>query len=121
MASRRSLRRAMSPELMGRRAVTRTEMRDRPGQVTVGGGADGIRDRAAETPIARGVYLARLPQVAPVEIGPQRVKEYQFRVGGLPEQEVRQPLLPRRPHEQVHIGNIRFVQVAREKPLVDLV
>src|SRR5215475_442572 len=82
---------------------------------------DGIRHRAAEPPVPCGVYLARVPQVAAVEVGPERVEEHQFRVGGLPEQEVRQALLAGRPDEQIHIRNTGFVQVAGEKAFVDLV
>src|SRR5262245_56225852 len=73
------------------------------------GAADGIRHRAAEPAVPCGVYLARVPQVAAVEVGPERVKEHQFRVGGLPDQEVRKALLAGRPDEQVHLRNTGFV------------
>jgi hypothetical protein len=56
---------------------------------------DGIRHGAAEPAVAAGVDLARVPQMAPVEIGPERVEKDQFGVGGLPQEEVRKALLAR--------------------------
>src|SRR5690606_12042329 len=45
--------------------------------------------------VSGGVDLAGVPEVAAVEVGPQRVEEDHLRVGGLPEQEVGRALLPR--------------------------
>ena len=54
---------------------------------------DRIRLSATVPAVAAGVDLAGVPQVPPVEIGPERVEKHQFGVGGLPEQEVRKALL----------------------------
>jgi hypothetical protein len=59
--------------------------------------------------------------MTPVEVREQRVEKNELRVRRLPDEEVRGPLLPRRPHEQVHVRDARLVQVAREHSLVDLV
>jgi hypothetical protein len=59
--------------------------------------------------------------MAAVEVGPQGVQEDHLGVRGLPEQEVRRALLPRRPQEQVHLGYLGVVQVLRDRLLVDLV
>ena len=75
---------------------------------------------AAVPAVAAGVELAGVPQVPPVEIGPERVEKHQFRIGGLPEQEVRKALLARGSDEKVDLGNRRLVQLAGEHLFVDL-
>ena len=57
--------------------------------------------------------------MASVEIGEQRVKEDELGVGGLPDQEVRRPLLAGGPDEQVDVGNSRLVEITGEHVLVD--
>src|SRR5437868_11838315 len=71
--------------------------------------------------VAAGEDLAGVPQVPPVEIGPERVEEHQFGVGRLPEQEVREALLAGGPDEKVDLGNRRLVQITSEHLFVDLV
>src|SRR6185437_1218297 len=48
-------------------------------------------DERAEPPLARRVLIERRDEGRVVEIGPQNRQEHEFRVGRLPEQEVRQP------------------------------
>ena len=52
-----------------------------------------IGRRATVTPLPARVNFACVPKVPPVEIGPQRVKEYKLGISGLPQQEVGEPLL----------------------------
>src|SRR5207247_6813117 len=80
-----------------------------------------IRLGAAVPAVAAGVDLAGVPQVPPVEIGPERIEKNQFGVGGLPEQKVRKALLARGSDEKVDLGNRRLVQIAGEHLFVDLV
>jgi hypothetical protein len=47
-----------------------------------------VGNRAAEPPVTAGEQLARIPEVTPVEVGPQRVQEDQLRIRRLPQQEV---------------------------------
>src|SRR6266513_1761773 len=79
-------------------------------------------DRAggAEPPIARGVREAGLPQMPAIEVRPGGVDEHQLGVGGLPEQEVRGPLLTGRADEQVDVGQAGLVEMRGDRPLVDL-
>src|ERR1700683_1453402 len=86
-----------------------------------GGLRDRVRLGAAVAPVPARVDLARVPQVPPVEVGEQRVQEHELGVRGLPDQEVGGPLVPRRANEQVDIGDVGLVQIAREYSLVDLV
>src|SRR5262249_25005629 len=79
-----------------------------------------VRLGAAVPAVAAGEDLAGVPQVAPVEIGPECVEKHQFGVGRLPEQEVRKALLAGGPDEKVHSGNRRLVQVTGEHLFVDL-
>src|SRR5690348_4225658 len=72
------------------------------GEGWFGGGRAGryrIRLGAAVPAVAASEDLAGVPQVAPVEIGPERVEKHKFGVGGLPEQEVRKALLAGGPDE----------------------
>src|SRR5580658_3086508 len=92
---RRSVARRMpdSPSGIRRRELGRSETFF--GRENLWGGVrrDRVRLGAAVTAVAAGVDLAGVPEMAPVEVGPQGIEEDQFRVGGLPEQEVRQALL----------------------------
>ena len=69
---------------------------------------DRIGDRSAETAVPRRVDFAGMPQMPPVEIGPERVEKDKLRVSGLPEQEIRQPLLARGTDPQVDVGDFRL-------------
>ena len=87
-----------------------------PGGVeSIPGGVDGT----AVAAVASGIQLDRLPQVTAVEVRPQRVEEDHLGIGRLPEQEVRGPLLPRGPDEEVDVGHPRLGQVAGDGPLID--
>ena len=57
--------------------------------------------------------------MAAVKVGEERVEEHQLGVGGLPDQEIRHPLLAGRPDEQVDVGDAGLVQVTGEHRLVD--
>src|SRR5438477_11300139 len=61
-----------------------------------------------------------MPQMPPVEIGPERVEKDKLGICGLPEQEVRKALLTGGPDGKVDVGNGRLVQVTGEQFLVDL-
>src|SRR5487761_1621910 len=50
--------------------------------------SDGVGDRTPETTIPRGVDLACMPKMPPVEIGPERVEKDKLRISRLPEQEI---------------------------------
>src|SRR5882762_11757397 len=73
----------------------------------------------AEATVAAHVLLARRPQVAAVVVRPQLVLEDVLGIRRLPDEEVTSPPLPRRPDEQVHIGNVGAVQVLGERRLTD--
>src|SRR5690349_12265260 len=64
-------------------------------------------DRSAgagtESPLASGVFRQRRREVLRPEIGPQHIEEHQFGVGGLPQQEIGQPLLAGGPDDQIRI------------------
>src|SRR5437764_11973189 len=97
------------------------------GPVFEGGGGGRLRSRlgrhrvrhgAAVPAVAARVNLAGVPQMSPVEIGPKGVEENQLGISGLPEQEVRKPLLTGRSDEKVDIGNSGLIQVASEELFV---
>src|SRR5919201_2071187 len=58
------------------------------------------------------VVADRLEQMLPVEVRPQHGREVQLRVGGLPEQEVRDPLLAGGPDDEVGVRHVRVVETA---------
>src|ERR1700685_4459580 len=62
-----------------------------------------------------------MPEMPAVEIGPERVEKDKLGIGRLPEQKVREALLAGRADPQVDFRNIRLVEVAGEKILIDLV
>src|SRR5262249_30296834 len=73
----------------------------------------------AITPLA-AMKLAEGPlEVRLGEVRPERVDEHELGIGGLPQQEIAQPLLPAGPDDQVGIGHVRREQVALEERLVD--
>src|SRR6185437_1903782 len=83
--------------------------------------SDGVRNRATEAPIPRCEDFTRMPQMAPVEIGPESVEKDKLGISRLPQQEIGKPLLAGRADPQVDIRDIRLVEVTVEKLLVDLV
>src|SRR5690348_9547319 len=68
----------------------------------------------AAVKVAQGLF-----EIAFGEIGPQRRREHQLGVGGLPEQEVADALLAAGADEQVGIGDAGGEQPCRERVLVD--
>ena len=59
--------------------------------------------------------------MVPAEVGPQHLGEDQLAVGQLPQQEVRDAELARRPHHQIGIGHVGEVEVAGDGLLGDVV
>ena len=59
---------------------------------------------SAKTPFPRRVLIERGAEGNVVEIRPQDGKKHEFRVGGLPEQEVREPHLPGGANDEIGIG-----------------
>ena len=62
------------------------------------------------------VGLDRGAQLLLAEVGPERLREDELRVRGLPEHEVREPELARGAHEQVQVGELGRVQPLRDRP-----
>ena len=54
-----------------------------------------------------------------VEIGPVDRHEDQFAIGGLPHQEIRQPLLAAGADDEIGIGNVGRIEIAPERVGVD--
>src|SRR6187402_2628833 len=74
----------------------------------------------AEAAAAGGVLVDGRAEVVGVEVGPERVGEHELGVRGLPEEEVREPQLARRPHEQVDLAELGAVEPTGERALVDV-
>ncbi len=72
--------------------------------------------RRAEPPPAARVLLDRRAQPLLAEVGPERVVEDELRVGRLPEQEVRDPLLAGRADHEVGIGKLWRVETCGRWP-----
>src|SRR5690348_6235768 len=68
----------------------------------------------AAVEVAHGLF-----EIALGEIGPQRRREHQLGVSGLPEQEIADALLAAGADEQVGIGNAGGQQPRRERILID--
>src|SRR5581483_6722228 len=77
------------------------------------------RSSAAESTAAARVLLDRSAELRRPEVGPERVRERELRVGGLPQQEVRQPQLAGRADQEIGIRHLRRIEEARERRLVD--
>ena len=73
-------------------------------------------DEAAEAALAPTVFADRRFERGTVEIRPVDRDEYQFAVGRLPEQKIRQPLLAAGADDEIGIGNVRRVEIAAEVP-----
>src|SRR5215471_7693832 len=84
-------------------------------------GSPGSAVDGAEAPLPALVLPDRLEQVVAPEVRPQDVGEHQLGVGELPEEIVRDPELPRGPHEQVGVGHVRRVQASSDGAFADLV
>src|SRR5919198_1617459 len=76
---------------------------------------------AAEAAAAARIVLQGGAELRLAEVRPQGVDEDELGVRELPEQEVRDAKLARRPDQQVRIRHVRLVQAGRECLLVDLV
>src|ERR1700679_1385346 len=73
-----------------------------------------VRRSAAEAPRADAELRDRLLERRAREVGPHLVTEHELRVGGLPEQVVRQALLAAGADDQVWIVQVRRVEAAAE-------
>ena len=78
----------------------------------------GLRDQAAETPLAPVIFLDRAFKRCAVEVGPIGRNEHELAVGGLPQQEIRQPLLAAGADDQVGIGQVRRIEMLPERSAV---
>src|SRR6266511_2502948 len=76
---------------------------------------------AAETPGSASELEERRVERLRPEIGPQDVAGVELRVGGLPDEEVRQSLLAAGSDHEVRIWLARRVESARDRGLIDLV
>src|SRR5688500_3990416 len=59
-----------------------------------------------EPPPSAGVLLERVPEPVLAEVRPQRVREDELRVRGLPEQEIREPVFTRGADDEIGIGKV---------------
>src|SRR4051812_6031020 len=82
---------------------------------------EGMASGAPEPSVARRVFLAGRPQIAPVIVGPQLVLEDEFSVGRLPQHEVAGPLLTRSAQKQVDVGNVGSLHVSGDGGFGDAV
>ena len=75
----------------------------------------GLGDQAAETALALLVFADRGFERGAVEIRPIGRHEYQFAIGRLPQQEIRQPLLAAGADDQIGIGQIGRVEKTADR------
>src|SRR5918998_5073352 len=68
------------------------------------------RAQAAEAPFAPAVLVDGGPEGGVVEIRPEIGKEDEFRIGRLPGQEIRDPLLARGADDEIGIGHVPGVE-----------
>ena len=76
------------------------------------------RRRTAADDAANSSSASRRSAVA--EVGPERLREDELGVRRLPQQEVREPLLARRPDEEVDLGQLRRREARGERLVVDV-
>ena len=104
--------------------------RGRPcGARSSGGGTRGGRPAGArlskphtsEPPLAGLIAADGFEEIQLLKIGPVHVGEIQFRVGGLPQQEVAQPMLAAGADEQIRVRQVRGEQALVQGLLIDLV
>ena len=74
------------------------------GSASTTGSGSGLGDEPAEPALALPIFADRGFERGAVEIGPIGRHEYQFTIGRLPEQEIRQPLLAAGADNQIGIG-----------------
>src|SRR5665213_2895629 len=74
----------------------------------------GLCDKSAEPAFTLTVFEDRRFERGPVEVRPIGWHEYQFAIGRLPEQEIRQPLLAAGADNQIGIGNIRRIEITAD-------
>src|SRR5262245_61390374 len=100
----------MSGKGLGRHPSRRPRYRDlatsRSGPPSTTGEDSGVLGEAPEAPLALLVVADRLEQVLAGEIRPEDRREPEFRVGDLPEQEVRDPHLAARPDQEIRLGHV---------------
>ena len=77
------------------------------------GSRSGPRDQAAEPALAPAIFGDRALERRAVEIRPIDRHEHEFAVGRLPQQEIGQPLLAAGADDEIGIGQIRRVEIAR--------
>src|SRR5439155_25533839 len=75
---------------------------------------------AAEATLPSGELLQRVSEICVAEVRPECLREHELCVGGLPEQEVREALLPRRADEEVRIGELRRRESGGDRVIVDV-
>ena len=75
----------------------------------------GLRDQPAEPAFAPVIFGNRAFQRGAVEIRPIGRHEHQLAIGGLPEQEIRQPLLAAGADDEVGVGQVRRVEVLADQ------
>src|SRR5205807_10173344 len=74
----------------------------------------------SEAPIAPLVIEDRPEQVAARAVGPEHRRDVQLRVGELPQQEIRQPVLAERADQEVGVAPGRGVQLLAPRLLADV-
>src|SRR5680860_798954 len=79
-----------------------------------------LRPAPAEAPLAPGVVFDCAGELRPVEVGPEKRTEAEFRVRRLPEQEVAQAQLARSADDQIGLAHLRRVHARRHSILVEL-
>src|SRR4051794_11739283 len=80
-----------------------------------------MRSSSAESTAAVRIVLDRGAKLVRTEVGPERVDEHELGIRRLPEKEVRDAQLARRPDHEVGIGHLRRIQMPGEERLVDVV
>src|SRR3970040_82560 len=75
---------------------------------------------SSEPASATRVLVERRPELLLAEVRPQRVREHELRVRRLPEEEVREPLLPGRPDDEIRVGELGSVESRGQRLLGDV-
>src|SRR5439155_3746199 len=106
----------------GRKTIALATRRSNEGSfagVTLGASSRGSA-RSAKATASSLEVIYRLVEMLPAEVGPQDVRDPEFRVCELPEQKVGDAQLAARSDEEVRIGQPVRVELPREEILVDL-
>src|SRR5581483_3629526 len=77
---------------------------ERAARISTLRGLGGGRRQAAEAALARAEFRNRRAKLVTPEIRPHGVGENQLRVGALPEQKIREPLLAASPDHEVDVA-----------------